>query len=556
MQSGITRLSISENGVTETTETHADFKPTEPQSTAATPRNASLDQLPAELKASILYSAPNILVLQTLVRSSPLYHKVYLDERKAILSTVLLRDMGAQVLSDALAVYKASQIGFDGYVSWKEITGKGIECLGSLSSSEKRRIYRALYRFELFRVLFTEPFDIQLPPKSRSCFDAMDQSLLFLSIFKAWEVEEIACIRDYIIRRHQEILRESSFELSKLCPKKDLQDEYWQKQNTGYLMSLGLQFLCRLLNVSSAVQKASIFDGNIFCDREFLTEALEEDPYDWVYPTDTYTAAENGDELLFEDDSLVGGPNAAWPWATHQKVYVLYFEEHKEPLRKWALAVKRDELSDCESTEWAISAEVARNTFPQNRTLLLPSIVLNTVYKSTSSMPITQEKTKAMAPKPVLCTCSKRFMTNDAMLQHQRDSLNHVAPPKAPEQILSIDQLVQRLSLQDQEADHGFIPFIGGEPTTSLARSFDLQTFGQNMAGEKKPFIVAGSKPKKKKTKKGTSPKASQGSQSSSMYNPNTGQMMDLQEEQDWALCDKDCGWCGHCTEGATYYDC
>jgi hypothetical protein len=112
--------------------------------------------------------------------------------------------------------------------------------------------------------------------------------------------------------------------------------EYWQMQNTGYLMSLGLLFLCRLLNAASAAQKASILEYNICCDRVFLTEALEEDPYDRVYQTDIYTAAEDGQELLFEDDSLVDGPNAAWPWSTNQKVDVLYFQEQKQPLRKWA----------------------------------------------------------------------------------------------------------------------------------------------------------------------------------------------------------------------------
>ena len=101
-------------------------------------------------------------------------------------------------------------------------------------------------------------------------------------------------------------------------------------------MSLGLLFLCRLLNASSPAQKASILEHNICCDRAFLTEALEEDPYDWVYQTDIYTAAEDGQELRFEDDSLVDGPNAAWPWSTNQKVDVLYFQEYKQPLRKWA----------------------------------------------------------------------------------------------------------------------------------------------------------------------------------------------------------------------------
>ncbi len=101
-------------------------------------------------------------------------------------------------------------------------------------------------------------------------------------------------------------------------------------------MSLGLLFLCRLLNASSATQQASLLKQNIYCDRAFLTEALEEDPFDWVYRTDMDTAAEDGQELLFEDDSLVDDPNAAWPWSTNQKVETLYFQERKQPLRKWA----------------------------------------------------------------------------------------------------------------------------------------------------------------------------------------------------------------------------
>lgn len=97
----------------ETADTSAGFKPAEPQPTVATSRNASLNGLPAKLKTLILHSAPNIPALQALVRSSPLYHKVYLDKRKVILSAVLLRDIGTEILPDALAVYKTSQIELD-----------------------------------------------------------------------------------------------------------------------------------------------------------------------------------------------------------------------------------------------------------------------------------------------------------------------------------------------------------------------------------------------------------------------------------------------------------
>jgi hypothetical protein len=44
-------------------------------------------------------------------------------------------------------------------------------------------------------------------PEYQDRFDVMDQSFLFFSIFKVWEVEELACVRDYIIRRYTKILR-------------------------------------------------------------------------------------------------------------------------------------------------------------------------------------------------------------------------------------------------------------------------------------------------------------------------------------------------------------
>jgi hypothetical protein len=271
-------MTPSEDNMTETADTSTGwFNPTMPQSTAMTPRNASLEGVPAEIKKLILHSAPNILALQTLVRSSPLYHKVYLDERKAILSAVLLRDVGTDVLPDALAVHKAFQIGFDepggrrkdavksfilqynaercssspaicdsldiqtleslsrlqglvakitfdfceATLSIHPVTGERIKSHGDLSPNEKRRIYRALYRFELYRAFFDPPFDVRIPIGSDYHFDSMDKSFDFLHIFKVWEVEELACVRDYINRRHTEFLQESSSELSILRPKKD-----------------------------------------------------------------------------------------------------------------------------------------------------------------------------------------------------------------------------------------------------------------------------------------------------------------------------------------------
>jgi len=50
----------------------------------------------------------------------------------------------------------------------------------------------------------------------------MDQSFLLLSMSKPWEVEELACVHDYIVGRHMQLLDACKIELQKLHPKKDL----------------------------------------------------------------------------------------------------------------------------------------------------------------------------------------------------------------------------------------------------------------------------------------------------------------------------------------------
>ncbi|KAG4432996.1 hypothetical protein IFR05_011511 [Cadophora sp. M221] len=164
-----------------------------------------------------------------------------------------------------------------------------------------------------------------------------------------------------------------------------------------------------------------------------------------------------------------------------------------------------------------------------------------------------------MTLKSVLCTCGKSFGTNGAKLQHQRDSQLHSDTPQAPAQMLDLEQLVQRLSLQEEEPDHHFIPFLGGEPTRFLAQRSHIH-IEQVMAGVKNWFVAEGTKPKKekrkkKKTRKGTSVQTETWQASHSIFkvNPNTGRTMNMLEGQDWAVCDKDCGWCGHCAEGLSY---
>jgi len=281
MECAIKHLKISADGTTKTTNTSASFKRIEPQVITSTPSSASIDGLPAELKKLILQSSPDIISMKMLARLSPSYSTIYLNERKAILPEVLLRDIGTDVLPDALAVHKAFQIGFDGSVGRKDgvklflseykaersslsqamydsldtqtleslshlqsvvakiasdfckttlsthpVTGEMIQPHEGLSRNEKRRIYRALYRFEMFIALFTVPRGAEVPLGCDYYFDAINQSFLFLHIFQIWEVEELACVRDYLIRRYTEIIQECSSELLQIRPKKDLNDSW------------------------------------------------------------------------------------------------------------------------------------------------------------------------------------------------------------------------------------------------------------------------------------------------------------------------------------------
>ena len=94
-----------------------------------------------------------------------------------------------------------------------------------LSPNEVRRIHRAFYRYELFTILFREPklhhderrtrlrdrgrrtARLALQRDSIRSLDSNDKSWLFLTHFNAWEVEEIACIRDYLTYRYDELYK-------------------------------------------------------------------------------------------------------------------------------------------------------------------------------------------------------------------------------------------------------------------------------------------------------------------------------------------------------------
>lgn len=233
-------------------------------------QSASLEGLPIELQYEILQRLTCLPSLDAIIHASTSYHKAYVARRQSILADVLSRDIGPNVLFEANAVamaltinnkdgkeirqflrnYKnrrqeAAVMSFERLslpqtvtlsqvqyavrfsteafcqttLSTHPLTGKKQEHIPPLSSNETRRISRAFYRLELFCMIFNQP----------SCnvshkVDSMDMCHLFLHQFPPWEVEEIACVRDYIIGRYTQLFAKYEHELVRQRPEKDPQD--------------------------------------------------------------------------------------------------------------------------------------------------------------------------------------------------------------------------------------------------------------------------------------------------------------------------------------------
>lgn len=238
--------------------------------TGSDTQSASLEGLPVELQYEILQRLTCLPSLDAIIHASASYHKAYVARRQSILADVLSRDIGPCVLSEANAVamaltinkkdgieirqflrdYKTrhqeaaavsfgrlslpqivalSQVQYavrfaaEGFcqntLSTHPLTSKKQEHILPLSSNEARRISRAFYRFELFCMICNQP-SFKVSHKVSS----LDMCHLFLNQFPPWEVEEIACVRDYIIGRYTQLFAKYEHELVRQRPEKDPQD--------------------------------------------------------------------------------------------------------------------------------------------------------------------------------------------------------------------------------------------------------------------------------------------------------------------------------------------
>ena len=231
------------------------------------PQSASLESLPVEIQFEILERLTDLPSLNAIVHASPTCHRAYVTRRQSILAKVVSRDIGPDTVLEAQAVCMALKTDKkDGseirnYLKWYRnslrnpasisiesfpltiitllpqiqcavrfamkdfcqaallrhpLSNEREEHISPLSTNETRRISRAFYRFELFCTIFSEAkFGVEPD------LDCMDKCHLFLDNFSAWEREEIACIRDYIINRYAQLLARYKMELLQQSPEGD-----------------------------------------------------------------------------------------------------------------------------------------------------------------------------------------------------------------------------------------------------------------------------------------------------------------------------------------------
>jgi hypothetical protein len=215
--------------------------------------NATFDKLATELKVSILKVVPDVSTLYALVHSSPLYYAAYRSQRHLILSTVL-SNLPPPIATECLAVLQMShillttsrrgqkmrkflarqkhkhkqqqqniqastltnldldealaiarfQLLIEGMTrrfcasrcALHPLTCEAELTYQSLSPLETIRIQRAFYRFELSSVVFPQKIIFRLEYIGRHC----------LRLYDPWEVEEIACIADFLSDSYKIIL--------------------------------------------------------------------------------------------------------------------------------------------------------------------------------------------------------------------------------------------------------------------------------------------------------------------------------------------------------------
>ncbi|KAL5343436.1 hypothetical protein BJX70DRAFT_169383 [Aspergillus crustosus] len=267
----------------------------------------SLENLPLDICRRILYSS-DLEGLRALVHASPVYHRAYLTGRHSILTNSFWKTLDI-VFADAYAVHQSSSDIFvkrrsrrrvtqflKNYKSYRspqqtsatrnlptqeEVismvryhlrivipqlynftnwalsnlchqTQRGSYPRRALTRTEKSRLLRALYRFQLCCNLFGVS---SLPPGcSFKKFNTSDIVAMFLRLFQPWEVEELCCIYAYAEDYYCVVFNIIDWHLDPSSPESDIISRAGvDLTDSATRKSLGKRTISRGLRLLSAV---------------------------------------------------------------------------------------------------------------------------------------------------------------------------------------------------------------------------------------------------------------------------------------------------------------
>ncbi|KAL8704696.1 MAG: hypothetical protein Q9201_002158 [Fulgogasparrea decipioides] len=358
---------------------------------------ASLESLSPELQAQIMRNLDAVSTLYSLLRASPRFYQVFRSRKEYLLTQLAFQQFHPDIIHDVWNLAKASQIPqpADRYQVWEYLNllrrddGSGqvqiplsmiislcklipsigwfiqdyrrrsLEFLANfvtqlelkqdsrhlysdLSAIEAGRIQRAFCRLETFRYLFAAAKGAEINS------DYFSQAQRFLNFYAPDEVEEIACIRDYLIRRLWDTFESIEDDaLQEDGPGGPIQELGQQRKphdwfSPGakvqhllfmeYLVSQGLPFLQKVFE-SDGVRRAELVIPNSWVREDYISDVLTHPVPPSSVPQDFDAGSYDGEGEFVGDD--LDALSQGLLWANRDKVPSDYGRRSFQGLRQW-----------------------------------------------------------------------------------------------------------------------------------------------------------------------------------------------------------------------------
>ncbi|KAL1859459.1 hypothetical protein Daus18300_009604 [Diaporthe australafricana] len=382
----------------------------------STAPQSSLEKLPVEIQRLILSNAPSVQMLSALVHASPQLHGVYAEDRLPILRQVLAQSLEG-VFVDAYGAYlsgtdllqgqraetlpwefieehearciapavPAPQLSLDeiiqmsdfhtsvveplteAYTSWALSSlplpeEKARESHGHLSNTERRRIQRAMYRLQLFCNVCGSAGD-----SSWERIEGNVDRLRVLSMFSAWEVEEILSVHEFAKDKYSEVFKKVAWDLNEEKNPKygniDMtsinefmllisDDGTINAASLNIVLRHGLRLLSDSIKTEDHGQLADTIravivsgsDGNMpvgIYGEDWIDDAVwdyNQEARREQWPSHRDSAQDSSQKMIFDGDAL-DSPPLAWTLFWKEEYSNLFGSHIPKGLRRWGFVM-------------------------------------------------------------------------------------------------------------------------------------------------------------------------------------------------------------------------